>query len=897
MFEPLVMETMHYISKTDQLHQQGTEILLKCVMDAICHPTNLPVRDLASRSLREFLSWTFRQSTPQQLNASPFNIDTIIHQLKMFNCDTLPQRRFGAALAFNNIYRVLREEESIIDKYWIDLLHDFCVNLKLSEQQQSEENANNEADVKQVSASLDHILRVLRERKDIFNASNSDRIKPTIFADSLLRDAVLWLLSQCNSMENQYRKKVMDMFLALAPCIDGYSSSAALVRDTHTTETVIKFCENEIQLQIEFTGYKTIYTWLRHLYTSLDCYIWFIDNSFVIEWHSVFEKSQIFKALEFYINNIMNKNLFQENRDTDSVSLIQKEKINVEKSAIMIQFFQFLNKTMAIECVPDVIWQSRELIWAIETSVFRPQFLECSTINAKFLSTLPKHLESFACSVERFAPDGFKNALNQQLVSNMMDTYQSLADSIEETMLNYCSISTSDTNKLNGVDFVCGLVKTKSSQVNDNIAVLAKKVLYHIFDGIIEKQTDFTVAKSPSPDILKFTAHMLQVCLHNSHIHINLIDLLLNTTDLILCDSLKPVKHGQHFLSLYKTVIYPYFVKNVDIIVERLISKMMLPNITYVLRMLIEIVSEAHKTAAKNINQMKTLTNILLSNWMIILKKSKPNENDAITMVLIELIERIAIICPYELTEISSTAKGLDEWLLNLIKNEKCDLEIKTQAILLLPCIIGPTTYEHAEVQNSLNKLQMEYFPLFTEELRIGSVARASYENLFQAILETMHTSRSPVMLKFVIFSSCPDPKHIFSYKIIECVRKFMAAIELKHQLNCLNLVFDLFLSRSYDPAVRTTILKRIFLEMLLSSAKNVVVQFYATHIRAVEQLLETPYGLEMSEFRLEQAFTSRIGGFELLETLIAILTREEICDKTCPIVVAKFGKHIFEFD
>lgn len=130
-------------------------------------------------------------------------------------------------------------------------------------------------------------------------------------------------------------------------------------------------------------------------------------------------------------------------------------------------------------------------------------------------------------------------------------------------------------------------------------------------------------------------------------------------------------------------------------------------------------------------------------------------------------------------------------------------------------------------------------------------------------------------------------------HKITKSLRKFMGALSVvpEHQLHCLNTVFEMFLDQSLDSAIRLTLMDRFLCHMILGSTKDTVIKFYASHIVKIEQLLDTPYGLEMSEFRLEQAFTSRTGGFQLVETLVAILTRAEICDAKNPIVIAKFGK------
>lgn len=877
-------------------------------MNAISHPKNLSVRDLASRSLREFLSWTLKHdvTAEQSASSSSLNIVTFIHQLKMYNSDPLQQRRFGAALAFNNIYRELREHQSIVDKYWIDLLHDFCINFSLSEEQLEDGLRDSQSDLKQVSSALDHILRVLREKSDVFNSPNRDRVKPIPFLDKdtiLLVDAVLWLFSQCNSTQNLYRKEMMKMFLELAPRT-GYSSPAALVRDTQTTASLIELCEKGIefsQKSLEKSDFETIYTWLKHLNSSLHCCMWLIGNNFMLTWKPFFENSKIFKTLQDYIMYVMNQNLFEtKTSDNGTVLIVQKEKIDAKKSTILLMIFKFLKETMAIDCVPNAIWEQHELLWVIETAVFNPQSLKCDTKNPEFLSNLSEDLKKFIIDTFRCStiPLFFRNALSDKLYKTTMDKYKKLANSIDE-ILSRSSISLVQEAELNGIDLVSGLIRAKHIQLSDSlnsIDVLASTILYEVFEGIKEKQVDILFARSTTPDVRKFIGRLLHVGFNKNGIHINLVDLLLNTTELRLFESPQStIKHGLHFLNSFKSIIYKYFLNNVDIIVGRLISKMLPPNVPYILRILIELTENAHKLESNNLNLMRSLTNLIVHDWSDILAKSKmaAEQNDVtlITTALIELVGQVAMICPHPLAEIAKKAPSLESWLLNIINQTESDIEIKTQAIFLLPCLIGPATYEHVALEMSLEYFQKLYFPLSTNELRKGTVERSSYENQFQAILDCMLASKSPLILRFVINCTAPDANHIMEHKIIESVQKFMGELESEHQLHCLNMVFEMFTNRSLDPAIRMVIMKRFVSSMILSSTKEMVTEFYSNRITAIGDLIDTPYNLTMKEFQLEQAFTSRIGGYQLLENLSAIFTRDEICNKTFKILVAKFGK------
>jgi hypothetical protein len=73
----------------------------------------------------------------------------------------------GAALVLNSVYTVLREEESVVSTFWLELLYHMVINLSLSEEPDSVLGSQ-----EQVVMALNHIGRVLKENASIFNKVN-----------------------------------------------------------------------------------------------------------------------------------------------------------------------------------------------------------------------------------------------------------------------------------------------------------------------------------------------------------------------------------------------------------------------------------------------------------------------------------------------------------------------------------------------------------------------------------------------------------------------------------------------------------------------------------------------------------------------------------------------------
>jgi hypothetical protein len=73
----------------------------------------------------------------------------------------------GAALVLNSVYTVLREMESFVNDYWLELLYHMVINLSLSEETDSILGSQ-----EQIVTALNHIRRVLKEKASLFNKVN-----------------------------------------------------------------------------------------------------------------------------------------------------------------------------------------------------------------------------------------------------------------------------------------------------------------------------------------------------------------------------------------------------------------------------------------------------------------------------------------------------------------------------------------------------------------------------------------------------------------------------------------------------------------------------------------------------------------------------------------------------
>lgn len=882
MFEPLAMQTMHFMTNPHQINQIGAENVFDSIMESISHPSSLPIRDLSARCLREFFAWTIKQRTPQQMTNRAIGIDKLVERLTLMSGDTMQSNRFGAALAFNNIYQVIREEESIIDKYWLSLLHSFCINFKFSEQH-LEEYFSYQTNLDQVSSSLDHVIRVLKERKDIFNAVNKERVHPLPFKEARLIYATLWLFEQCKSFQKKYRAKVMDMFLQLSPCVEGFNSTADFIRGNFTPENVIDLCENGIRINpydekpLEFSK---VHVWLLGFDTSLDLYVWAIENNILVGIAEQIPNTNIFHAIRIFLERIMDAEFPGHNVEMNATEM---EKFNKVKSAVVMRMFKFVNTLMPMNCVPKIFWKCQKIIEIVSQTIFNQQLLECDTKDPLFSCQLLGCVEHFILNINR---NGRLNAetkksFNQVIAKECLKHYENLINEIKQLLNGVSAISKAHLDHVKGIDAVSRLMGNKRIEFMPNFRnsfdCLSNRGIYEIFDGIKH-------VTNPTPDALRLATYLLRISFERDDVCNKVIDLILNSTELELRSS-KAISHGKHFLSLFRQPIYEYLNKIMDRSIGRLIQSMTSINLLYIIRILIEFVEHIANYHSKNVNRLNELTNLLLGKWVNILDKLTENTNDIVIVKLIELMSQIAMICPFELCTIGTKAPKFEQWLLHLITDENLSMEMKSKAIFLLPCLIGSDTQNTDAIRNALRLFRGKYFPLESKEYRLGSINRTAFENMFQTLLNAMCASKSPILLHFLIISSAADEKHIMGDKIQSNLKRFVLSLDAQTQLRCLNETFESFLDTGYNPSVRLSILRRYLMPLIRNSHLDVVIEFYRLHIGEIDRCIRT--GIKMIDYVLQQAFNTRIGGYELLSIMLGVIPYERFEKDDSPLNIA----------
>lgn len=453
-----------------------------------------------------------------------------------------------------------------------------------------------------------------------------------------------------------------------------------------------------------------------------------------------------------------------------------------------------------------------------------------------------------------------------------------------------------------GIELICSKLKKFAFTKNllDDLDAIGDQVLNNLFEGLRGKRLQEYYPIYPTPDAKIFAHDLLAIYFYlPENSVVKLLQCMLNDLELRQINANCSLTHGEHFLNVYKLKIFDYLLKTPESAINQIGNRLNVENVTFISRCFIQLTQYVYKYRLNDKPCVETIVRALLQIWPRLLEWTNKQEHSRgiVEYVLIELMSHIALICPFKLCNIRSLALSFENWLLEVISYRHNSIELKSRAVFLLPCLLDNTVLVDEVVVAALEKLQLQYFPLKTGKLIVGSLERMAYMNVFKTLLDAMVASKSIVLLRFIIYATAADPKHIMEYAIRESLSKFMEHQNGHAQVNAFKVPFELFLDETKDPTVRMLVIRRYLLIMLKCSSVSAVIHFYTEHMDTIVILLTKEYGFDRSGWDINHKMICRLVGYQLIEALFGALTKEQILDVQNGLSVGKKAKFLVKCD
>uniref|UniRef100_A0A182MMJ7 non-specific serine/threonine protein kinase n=1 Tax=Anopheles culicifacies TaxID=139723 RepID=A0A182MMJ7_9DIPT len=942
MFEPLLFQIIHFVTQPSKLNQQGTSALLDCLMSATSNVQHSAIRDLSIRCLREFLHWANRQSGGTQWANDRRKIKiTLLEQLKTHALESNAPHRYGSALAFNNLFRLLLQDDFHFLRYSFELMHSYTIGLIVTEEQNGfGASQTSGAIVEQFLLALEHLGKMFEQRKNVFNGQRNELLRsehrqliPPDIGGGELQHLVCWLFRYCAARQRLCRRKCMQLFLRLAKAVRDVPSGEHFLGKHFTSDQIKSICLHDdcvqgigqtptlISLRDEHTNsfVVNIYLWLDYLLATLDMYCWLQREQLVAPELLHVLLCRILPAVQCFLQSVVDFSVYEILSHARDIQLSNyDQRMNADKivrfdalkSAVVVQIVELLlislTDTTEENLSPEIIelWQEEATTNFLLAILFKPHQLGIdANVSAHRELEDDRHLlarldELIGRLMERCNhPIGrqFASALFEKLITVMEDLGERI-----KTLLTLRTIRVEDQRIAKGLLFIA---KHRGNQYEgsfvtntckERIQQTARKLLIDCFDAIGQE----CVCLALSPSAARFGTIVLEAIFSLSNaIENNDTDGLVHST--VLCcfskNVLQPnIRHGEHFLVCFGTAVYELFLMKPSKCLQTLFQTSDTDNFSHIVRFLCDLMDYCYRKHSANKDRLGNLLELLLNGWSQLFAGSRqqPNAFGASDLQMIELMTNMAMICPFPLHKIRhKVGSTFEQWLAELIGGSEVSIELKAKAIVLLPTVLGPSTESHGgEFENVLEKLQTLHFPLRSTEFPPNSPKRVGFLNCLERLLDAMVVSRSPLLLKVIIQMTAPDGEdHIAETQIRSAIERFFADQLYEMQCERLQELWDLFTNRDYAPTVRETILRRYLCTALWHCRYDSIVEFYKRIIRSISSFTTADIN-GLSGWDLEHTLIDLAAGFRLIEHYAALLPKNILIGEHCPIAIALYG-------
>ncbi|XP_047004978.1 DNA-dependent protein kinase catalytic subunit-like [Schistocerca americana] len=892
-FYPLALQMIHWYSSRFQYNTKYCIIVVEVIMDGITHPTDSSLRKFSCKCLHEFIVWSVRQLKQEELEKSPLNIEAVVKRICFLCTHPSFSKRLGSALAFNSIYRKLREEKTIIDRFWFDLLYYMLSNLSIADIGDSIIGA-----VKEVRSAVYHIKRVLQEKPDLFNQISEVRHKPPEFDGVQLIHAVTWLLKQCGSLQIDCRRTSMDLVMCLASLIPGVKTTKEFVSKLVSEKGVAyvtRICDagHILEFSEDFENLQRSQQWLTVLTARLDCYIWFIEEELLQLSVLLLHNGRIFQAAIYFVKKLGLKGADDDLCATGTPTEVENYRRYKFVATERLLYFIFIvcKASQQLQPVfPSDFLSSNELWEFISCCLIKPTEMgfgaDFAETHQTFLTTMEKLMKILKANL----PPEALNCLLENL-SKLLRNYSDLLFGSLETSFKSDTVHASQRDAVQAMSTLIRselfeqVIERHSSQQS-----FSKEIFEKLLSSIVINESVPKVAINLQPSGKVYAKLLIELAFLADGEIDELINLLLYGPKVYVTEKAAMVRHGEHFLAQLREPVLDGLLRKhsgVFRVVELLIGDSLQPERSgWPLRFLEQLLQRAaHKDAKLELSVADGLGCKVLASWELL--KNWANDIPTRKWQVVDLLVQTVRLLKQPVGCFTRYA-AIHIWLREIITSENLSLHEKNRTLDLLPGLVNVSNAEDQSLWALLLDLQSHHFPLSTSELHEGSMELTCFVTCFHKLLSALEISGNKVFLKAIIVFSAGDNGHICAPSIEKLLPKLTGRLTSEKQQECLETAFSVFSNRVYDSNTRLGSIEKFLVPLVKYSSISAIQTFYAKYIKDIMKNLSSMVE-DTNIFITKHDIVSKFGASQLLDVLHFKCSKEVLEDKASPITNAAF--------
>ncbi|XP_010766865.1 DNA-dependent protein kinase catalytic subunit [Notothenia coriiceps] len=907
LFEPLVMQLIHWFTNNKKFESQDTVAVLDAIMDGVVDPMDSTLRDFCGRCIEEFVKWSIKQTTPKQQERSPTNMKSLFKRIYSLALHPNGFKRLGAALAFNSIYRQFREEKSLVEQFIFEVLVIFVESLALAH---SDERSL--GTVQQCCTAIDHLKRIINQKAPSLNQHNAKTRVPRGFPPDgklCLSDVLLWLLEQCGRPQTECRHKCMELFYEFIPLLSGKKSPPqwvdGMLKDHGKGFLIPRFEGGGLLSQPtlrDLTGpfsVRATLQWMDLLLAALDCYNTFIHLQ-IIKPHQMLsseEKSSFLKAIRFFVTELSTQELeaaescFPLAKKTSHFSPREVDQFNFSKCTITVRLLEFT--TMILVKGDQEFWKLLEQDLFVSDFfkltalvVCEPSAVGFNMADVEVMKNLPEVcvplLKALLASPYRSCLESsLRVKISRNSVEELcsVDLYQTSTVSRHDQM----EMVLSSCTQILKADFLSSILHSQDATYAQS---LGSRLLMTVYKGIAPGEDRKAL---PSLDIntKRLADSLLQLSFSLSQQSEQLVDLLLNTIMLSVpisgCRSNRflSFSHGEYFYSLFQVTINTELLRSLNTTVPRLMKASSL-NPSMVSVLLNGMLDHSFKERSVRKTQGKQLVEEVLGRWNSLQSwweghTSTPESKTATLLLLSKLLQIDSSVCSDTNHE---AFRRVFSTFTMLLLDMTLPLNLKSQALLVLPFFTTLPEEPLTELQRALDSLVVSHFPMQSDEFAKGSLHRNNYMDCIRKMLDALELSQSPLLLKLMAGILCRDRKHIMEETFQACFQRIAKRSSSERQLQLLCTVYGVVQQGEVPrSSVLQAMMERVLLPLASHCGTKALSDFFVANVSDIIVLLLSRF-TKSNETEFEIQLMKKNGCYKLMELLYSRLSKDEVYSK-----------------
>ncbi|KAF6100707.1 protein kinase, DNA-activated, catalytic subunit [Phyllostomus discolor] len=927
LYEPLVMQLIHWFTNNKKFESQDTVALLETILDGIVDPIDSTLRDFCGRCIQEFLKWSIKQTTPQQQEKSSVNTKSLFKRLYSFALHPNAFKRLGASLAFNNIYKEFREEESLVEQFVFEALVTYMESLALAH---TDEKAL--GTVQQCCDAIDHLRRII-EKKHVSLNEEKKRRRPRGFppvASLCLLDVVQWLLANCGRPQTECRHKSMELFYKFVPLLPGNKSPSLWLKDTIKKEDASFLinifegggggCDQQsgilaqptlFHVQGQFSLRATL-QWMDMLLAALECYNTFIAEK-TLETSEVLgteTQSSLWEAVAFFLENISlhdsmaAEKCFGTGAAGNRPSPQEEERYNYSKCTIVVRIMEFTTTLLSIH--PEG-WKLLEkylcntnLMKLLVRTLCEPSSIGFNISDVHIMDHLPDVCVNLMKALKKSPYEDIleihlKEKITAQSIEELCaaDLY-ALDASVERAKL---SSIVSACKQLHKAGFLHVILSSQSVDQNHSLGTKLLSLVYKSIAPGHEQQC----LPSLDPSCKRLANGLLELAFAFGGLCECLVNLLLDAAVLSMPSSggsqrsIVSFCHGEYFYSLFSETVNTELLKNLDLAVLELM-KSSVDNPKMVSTVLNGMLDQSFRDRASQKHQALKLVTVILQNWkkcdLWWASDSAPESKVAVLTLLAKILQ---IDSSVSFNTNHSAFPEVFTTYTSILADSKLGLHLKGQAIILLPFFTGLTGGSLEDLKHVLEKLIVSNFPMKSEEFHPGTLQYNNYVDCMKKLLDALELSQSPVLLQLMTEILCREQQHIMEDLFQSTFKNIARKSSCATQVSLLESVYKMFRRDDLPSSItRQAFVDRSLLTLLLHCGQDALREFFCKIVVDAIDMLKSRF-IKLNESTFDTQITKKMGYYKMLEVMYSRLPKDDVHSKESKINQVFHGSYITE--